>query len=758
MIYLAQPPFVQLNTPYPAIYYLRSFLEARGERTVVSDHSIGLFGRIFCEAGLARIFADARTVYTGRTFNNKNVIDNVERFLSEEALWRSCIDRLVAFLRGADREWGHFLSLANGTLPGGPRFDACLASMDGQPSPDAAPLLASKLLEDLADFITVTLDPAFALIKYAPSLAQTPGAGLRAFSAVVESMNGYMLRSFYRPFLDDEWTALENSIADEKLVIGCTIPFPGCLSGALVCAESAKRRFGERAVTVAGGGYVNTELRAMSDGRFFDYFDYLSFDRGYGSLEAILEHISTREEPAVYKTMYRSVIDGRIIKSADINDVDDGSDAPSRFQRTDREAVQRVFPDYTGVDFSRYIRPVDDVNPMHRLWSDGRWLKAYLAYGCYWHACAFCDVTLDYIRCFAPVEPEALFRHLVDQAEKTGVRGVHLVDEAAPVPSLLRLAERNRNAGLPLIFWGNIRYGTDCTPNTAALLAAGGLAGVSAGIEVATEQGFKRLGKGIGLREVVRSCAAFKEAGILTHGYLIYGYWDEDEQEILDSAEILRQLFAEGLLDSGFWHTFVLTCHSRVYAEWKRGRHPALKVIDEPPADASLFAYNDLSFEGEERYDRYTAPLDALLASWMAGNTADPVEAAFPFRVPRPSVSPDLVQSLLDEYARDRDEDRSAIPSCGRVVFLGSKPIVKTSARGPYLFWRWRLEDRRLRIVEAAAVPLSALLERVSSVSDYDAVVFYGELRTILGEGEVAAAWKVLRNGGLTVYGGYTGP
>jgi radical SAM superfamily enzyme YgiQ (UPF0313 family) len=719
----------------------------------------------------------------------------MERFLSEEALWLACIDRLIAFLRGRDREFGHLLALANGVLPGGPRFDAGLEALEGQPPPDAAPLLAAKLLADLADFITHTLDPSFALVRYAESL----NTSVRDFRLVRKSMEGYILRSFYRPLLQDAWDDLDRLMAAGEdagetavpFILGITIPFPGCLAGALVCAESAKRHYGDRVVTIAGGGYVNTELRFLESRECFDYFDYLSFDRGYGSWEAILEQLrsgsaavpgagpgtgtASGEEPILYKTIYRSRISGRIIRARDIADrgAGGGEEKDSRFRDIDRDSVGSVFPDYTGVDFSRYLYPVDETNPMHRLWSDGHWLKAYLAHGCYWHACAFCDVQLDYIRGFQPVDPEALFYHLLDQAGKTGVRGVHLVDEAAPVSSLLRLAELNREAGLPLVFWGNIRFGGDITPGAAALLAAGGLLGISAGIEVASERGFKRLGKGIGIADVVRSCAALKEQGILTHAYLIYGYWDEDDQEILDSAEIMRQLFAEGLLDSAFWHKFILTRHSRIYAEWRRGLHRGLIIPDDPlqepgdmpsvgpgegrKKDRRVFASNDLRFAGEDRFDRFTEPLDRLLASWMAGDTETPVTGAFPFKVPSPSIPPYVTAELLDRYARDRDKARLSVPE-NRVLFLGSRPLLTGMAGGPGLFWRWRLEDHHLRIRaetdtgEEPARKIAALLEKVSRGPGMGAAAFYRNLETLLGPGGAKRSWPVLRRGGLICY------
>jgi len=761
-VILIQPPFSQLNSPYPALYYLKSFLERRGYPVTVLDHSIGLFERVFCSHGLRRIFSDASQAPLSRRGFNKNTSYYIERFFSESELWLASIDRLVAFLRGRDPEWGHFLALANGCVPGGPRTDAYLAGRSGDAAqvPDEARLIATKLLSDLADFITVTLDESLSLIRYSPVLEASLNSGLRDFSAVRKNLDGYIMNNFYRPMLAEEW---EKAGAAPAL-LGVTIPFPGCLSGALVCAESAKKHFGSATRIVAGGGYVNTELRFLNAPAFFDYFDYLSFDRGYGSLDAILKHLEGEEieKPptgGIYKTMYRS--QGRMISALDANKTPDWEaitsmeDIASSIEDT---LTRTVFPDYSSVDYSRYLYPVDDANPMHRLWSDGHWLKAFLTHGCYWHSCVFCDVTLDYIRNFIPVDPAALFAHLVSQAEKTCVRGVHLCDEAAPPSSLLEFALLNREAGLPLCFWGNIRFEKAFDPDTVAALASGGLIGVSAGLEVASEKGLKRLGKGIDLESAVSALASFKEAGILTHAYLIYGYWDEDEQELIDSAETVRQLFNHRLLDSCFWHKFVLTRHSRVYVEKQRGLHPGLHITDDTclndscPKD-SVFALNDLSFEGEARYNKYTEGLESLLVAWIAGETERPVEEAFTFKVKSPSIGPDLIANLLNKYARDRDRRRSAVElAAGRVLFLGSTPRLRQTAKSFSLQWRWRLDDRTLTVTEdAEAEALTTLLETASHGKGMALAEFFSSLVNIAGEKDARRIWKRLREGGLVV-------
>jgi radical SAM superfamily enzyme YgiQ (UPF0313 family) len=778
-VLLLQPPFVQLNAPYPAPYYLRSFLAGRGSgsgREVrVADHSIGLFERIFSRTGAERLFADAEAVLapelataSAESLRADARLANAARCLSQRELWIGTIDRLAAFLRGRDHEFGHLLSAANGALPEGPRLDRLLAGCGGSPAPDDAGRVASALLADLADFATAVLDPTFALVRYAESLA----ASTRSFAAVEPAVDGYVLDVFYESLLQAEWDAVEAAwapTADAPFLLGLTLPFPGCLAGALRAGRSAKARFGSRVRVAAGGGYANTELRSISSRSFFDYVDFLAFDRGYGALAAILDRLDAAADPAVpaessagpaadadvplYKTVFRRG-DG-LIGAADAPAPAPGT-ADAAYAAIDATAVATVFPDYRGVDFTRYLRPVDDANPMHRLWSDGRWLKAYLAHGCYWHACAFCDVKLDYIRGYAPVDPDALFAHLVAQAAAVGVRGVHLVDEAAPAASLLRLAELNRAAGLPLAFWGNIRFEAHFTPDLAQILAAGGLLGVSAGIEVASDSGFKRLGKGLGLAEVVRACAAFKEAGILVHAYLIYGFWDETDGEIVDSAETMRQLFAAGLADSAFWHKFVLTRHSRINAERERGRHPGLELVERAAAFPADFADNDLAFAGEERAERFTAPLDALLAAWMAGERLEaPVRAAFPFAVPAPTVGADRIARELDAYARERDAGRAAEPEAAgpgtAAVLLGGRPLAvgrRVVGYRRYENWGFAAPDG------AAAARIAALLARAGAAGGLDAAELWDGLRAELGEAAARKAWRRLRAAGLALAAG----
>jgi hypothetical protein len=78
-------------------------------------------------------------------------------------------------------------------------------------------------------------------------------------------------------------------------------------------------------------------------------------------------------------------------------------------------------------------------------------------------------------------------------------------------------------------------------------------------------------------------------------------------------------------------------------------------------------------------------------------------------------------------------------------------PGAPNSARGTNLFWRWRLEDRRLRLAPEKTAAVQALLEEAARGNGLPATDFYRELSRLLGDTAAKKAWKVLREGGLAV-------
>ena len=714
-VLLVQPPFVQLNSPYPATAYLASFLRREGHTAQVVDLSIELFHRIFSAAGLDRVFSEAGRRFAGRIPSlDRPIRENLLRYLSNADRYVESIDRIVGLLASGDDALAHAMSTA-GRIPWGHRSEGFLEANDGAISAADAPLLASLVVEDVADFVRFSLDADFSLVRY----AETKASSQPDFRVVEDAArDSWLFDTFFRPLVADTLRA-----ADRPDLVCVTVPFPGTLPGALAFAEEAKRIFGRNLPVAFGGGYVSTELRALRDAGIFTYADFLCYDAGFGALAALLEHLRTGED-AFHKTivlregwLVAHGFDGADLERFRIEPMYETFASPrlADWRAVDERAIRDVFPDYAGLDFTRYVRIVEGTNPMHALWSDTKWLKARLAHGCYWRRCAFCDTTLEYIARFAPSVPELLHAHLAAQAEATDQRGVHFVDEALPVPHLVRFALENLRRGRPLSFWGNARLDRRLTPDACAVLAEGGLVGLSAGLEIATEQGLETTRKGITLQGAVASLAALKANGILAHAYLIYGWPGQPERDLVDSMEIVRQLFAAGLVDSAFWHRFILTRHSPIYAEWKAGLRSDLAVIE----PEWTFGSNDLAFEGEERFERYGPGLDEALGAWMECESLErSVTAWFAFKVAKPSVGPDLVGRLARAARR-----RTSTPDAGRgkrALWLGGRIIEEGRNRGSQfasLAWSYRnrlyrigLEPDRARVLVpalAAAGPAS---------------------------------------------------
>src|SRR5205085_6265540 len=184
-----------------------------------------------------------------------------------------------------------------------------------------------------------------------------------------------------------------------------------------------------------------------------------------------------------------------------------------------------------------------------------------------------------------------------------------------PPAALLAIAARLLERRVGITWWGNIRFEKSFTPELVELLARSGCVAISGGLEVASDRLLELMQKGVTVAQVARVARAFSDAGVLVHAYLMYGFPTETEQETIDALERVRQLFAEGCIQSGFWHRFAATAHSPI------GREPQLYGITLRKAPPITFAKNDVAFDDPTGCDHdYFAPgLRKALYNYMHG-------------------------------------------------------------------------------------------------------------------------------------------
>jgi hypothetical protein len=624
MITLVLPPLTQLNTPYPSAAYLTRWLTAQGVPCAQRDLGLELVLKLFSREGLGRVFDHLEAL--------EEMPEPAWRALALRRQHLAAVGPAIRFLQGRDRTLAARI-LGGGLLPGGPRLEAAdLEGFGPLSSDDAARRLATLYLEDLADLVTSCVDPGFSLIRYHHHLA----AGHRSFDPLAARLAQTTLVDALLDELSDTLTGQ---------VIGLSVPFPGNLYAALRIGRRLKAR---GAYVVMGGGYVNTELREVEEPRLWQYVDALTYDDGEGPLLALLTHLEGGEDRR-----------HRTRTAAGLHD----ASAP-------RPAFVPA-ADYRGLPLDRYLQLVDSLNPAHRLWSDGRWNKITLAHGCYWKRCAFCDVSLDYIGRYEPARVSALVDRIAELAEETGQSGFHFVDEAAPPKLLRELALALLERGLAVSWWGNIRFEAAFTPDLCRLLAAAGLVAVTGGLEVASDRLLKLMDKGITVAQAARAAAAFQGAGVMVHAYLMYGFPTQTAQETIDAAEVVRQLFEEGLLDSGFWHRFVLTRHSPVAKDPRRFK---VQIAPEGPR----FAANDLAHADPAGadHDRFDEGLTRSLGAWMRGLELErPAHTWFP-GAPRTRVKRGAIQQALGEAQARGEEGKRLVWLGGEVLDAGEALIL----------------------------------------------------------------------------------
>ncbi len=635
------PPMTQLNTPYPSTAYLTGFLRSRGFNAQQTDLSIALALKLLSLEGVQSIQRHVRGL-------SRRQHTTATRFFAEQfESYRTTIEPVIRFLQGRDPSLAHRIASRN-YLPEGPRFASIESYIDDPQHTgdsldwafgalglqDRAKHIATLYLNDIADVIRDSIDARFEFVRYAQSLAASQPSFDQLQSALDAPHN---LIDAYLHAL-----TLEALSRYQPNLVLITAPFPGNVYGAFRIAQSTKQAH-PRVVTVLGGGYCNTELRSMDEPRVFDYFDFVTLDAGERPLLALLEHLQQKRPLERLVRTY----------SRQLRYID--------FREPDIAFSEIGTPTYAGLPLADYLSLLDMLNPMHRLWSDGRWNKLTVAHGCYWKKCSFCDVNLDYISRYDLATTEVLIGRIESLIRETGHTGFHFVDEAAPPKALKSLANALLERKLAISWWGNIRFEKSFDPVLCRRLAESGCVAVTGGLEVASDRLLKLMKKGVSVGQVARVTRAFAEAGVLVHAYLMYGFPTQTVQETVDSLEYVRQLFAAGCIHSGFFHRFTCTAHSPV------GKHPDVYGVTLSPPLAATFANNDINFTDSTGvdHDSLGAALTKAIYNYMHGvgldlDVREWFEPSTPLRglrkgarrraphfVPRTTVPPDYIERAL---------------------------------------------------------------------------------------------------------------
>ncbi|MBC7650869.1 MAG: radical SAM protein [Deinococcales bacterium] len=689
-VFLITPPFTQLNTPYPATAYLKGFLNTKNITAFQADLGIEVTLQLFSKNGLHQLF------------NTINLLDkwwseNATRIIALQHDYINTIDAVIGFLQGKNPTQSHLICKRD-FLPEAARFKQlddlnwAFGSMGQQ---DKAKYLGTMYLEDLSDVITECVDAHFGFSRYAERLGRSANSFDDLYQALQQPY------TFIDGILIDI-LAKKMSVIEPKMVC-LSVPFPGNLYTSLRCGQWLKQNY--PAVKIAmGGGFANTELRSLKDKRVFEFYDFITLDDGEAPIENLIAFIDGSKTIDELKRTF-TLINNEVTY---INNK----------ATIDYKQGEVGTPDYSDFLLDKYISAIEVVNPMHSLWSDGRWNKLTMAHGCYWGKCTFCDVSLDYIKLYEPVAAGLLCDRMETLITQTGQNGFHFVDEAAP-PALMRaLALEILRRKLTVSWWTNVRFEKSFTKELCLLLKAAGCIAVSGGLEVASDRLLALIQKGITVAQVAKVNRNFTEAGIMVHAYLMYGFPTQTAQETIDSLEMVRQLFKAGILQSAFWHQFAMTAHSPV------GLNPEKFGVKKAKDVAITFADNDVEHIDTigTDHDAFSFGLKKSLLNYMHGlcfndplsNWFDAVEMGF--KVPKTKVASDFIVTALLE------EETTTYKPSAKVVFIGNQPlleIVTKSKKGnswqiASLTFQTKKETVNIRVDEAQGIWLSAMLKNLS--------------------------------------------
>jgi hypothetical protein len=225
-------------------------------------------------------------------------------------------------------------------------------------------------------------------------------------------------------------------------------------------------------------------------------------------------------------------------------------------------------------------------------------------------------------------------------------------------------------------------------------------------LEVASDRLLDLIKKGVTVPQVAQVTQNFTQAGILVHAYLMYGYPTQTIQETVDSLEMVRQLFEQGVIQSGFWHRFAMTVHSPV------GLNPKAFGVVRTDTELGTFANNEVGFDDPSGIDHgmFSEGLRKSLFNYMQGVGLElPLKNWFDFKLPPTSIPKFFIQQQLQEHAPKKVKDQQ------KICWLGTSPQLEDLEEGMCeLIFSGKKEDFALELPLEFGQWTFWLLEKVS--------------------------------------------
>jgi hypothetical protein len=292
-VLLITPPFTQLNTPYPATAYLKGFLNTRQIPAVQADMGIEVTIALFSKAGLERLFAQVDTT--------REWSENAKRILSLKDDYIQTVDAVIRFLQGHTPTMAHLICKRN-YLPEASRFaqlDDLNQAFGSMGTQDKAKHLATMYLEDLSDLIQECVDSHFGFSRYAERLGRSANSFDELYAALQAPLT--LVDTLLIEILQQRMQDVQ------PMMVALSVPFPGNLYAAFRSAQWIKQHY-SNVKLVMGGGFPNTELRSLSDGRVFEFFDFITLDDGEAPIEALVQYIYGRRAVEELKRTFTLLI------------------------------------------------------------------------------------------------------------------------------------------------------------------------------------------------------------------------------------------------------------------------------------------------------------------------------------------------------------------------------------------------------------------------------------------------------------------